>query len=498
MALARLTSGAVLEGFTLGALLHKGGMAHLWEVTHPDIAGPLLMKVPKLGEGEDPAAIVSFEMEQMILPRLSGLHVPKVHAVGDFARQPFIVVERIMGDTLLPRLKELPLTVPEIARIGAKVATALDSLHRQNVIHLDLKPSNIMVRPEADGRGGEAVMIDFGLSHHTGLPDLMAEEFRLPYGTAPYMAPEQVLGVRNYRRSDIFALGVMMYFFATAVRPFGDPQTLKGLKERLWRDPLPPRKWRGDIPAWFQEIVLRCLEVNPDARYPTAAQLAFDLRNPEQVEMTGRGDRLKQDGWLTAQRRKHNPDTYAPARKLATQSRIAAAPIVAVAVDLSDSSTDLSVALRDRLANVLVNTPSARVACVNVLKQNRISQDTSVDDGGENKHVKRLVALKHWAKPLGLPEGRITFHVLEAINPGDAILEYANTNHVDHIVMGARQESTRRTILGSVSGQVAAHAPCTVTVVRQRNWPTADGQDTAAAGGRAPRKAASEPYTGVA
>jgi serine/threonine protein kinase len=473
MANARLVPGDVLDGFTLETLLHKGGMAHLWQVRHPGFDVPMLMKVPKLSEGEDPAAIVSFEMEQMILPRLTGPHVPKVLAVGDFAKQPFIVVERIMGDTLLPRLKQLPLEATEIARIGAQIATALDSLHRQNVIHLDIKPSNIMFRPEVDGRGGEAVLIDFGLSHHTGLPDLMAEEFRLPYGTAPYMAPEQVLGVRNYRRSDIFALGVLMYFFATAVRPFGDPQTLKGLKERLWRDPLPPRKWRPDIPPWFQEIVLKCLEVDPDKRIPTAAQLAFDLRNPDQVQLTARAERLTQDGWLAVMKRKHNPDTFAPAKKLATQSRIASSPIVAVAVDVSENNAELAVALRDKLASVLANTPAARVACVNVLKQNRLAQDVAIDEGGQNKHVKRLVSLKHWAKPLGLPEGRITFHVLEAINPADAILEYANVNHVDHIVMGARQESTRRNILGSVSGQVAAHAPCTVTVVRQRNWPTA-------------------------
>jgi eukaryotic-like serine/threonine-protein kinase len=470
MAKAKLTPGMVIDGFTLVERLHKGGMAHLWRVTHENHARTsLLMKVPKLAEGEDPAAIVSFEMEMMILPRLSGPHVPRFVAVGTLATQPYLVMEEITGSTLLPKLKELPLDAAEVADIGARIARALDSLHRQDVIHLDLKPSNIMFRET-----GEAVLLDFGLSHHTGLPDLMKEQFRLPYGTAPYMAPEQVLGVRNYRRSDVFALGVLLYFFATAVRPFGDPQTLKGLKERLWRDPHPPRHWRKDIPDWLQEVILRCLEPNPEKRYPTAAQLGFDLRHPAQVRLTARATKARQDGWLATMRRKHNPDTFAPARKLATQSQIGASPIVAVAIDLREQSSELADALRAQVRLAMQSSPNCRVACVNVLKQSAISNDTSLDADGASRHIKRLVALEHWARPLGLPQGAVTFHVLESTSPPDAILDYARTNHVDHIIMGARAESLKRNMLGSVSAQVAAHAPCTVSVVRQRVWPDAE------------------------
>ena len=189
-------------------------MATLWSVSHPDITCPLLMKVPNLFEGEDPAAIVSFEMEQMILPRLTGPHVPKFYAAGDFSRQPYVVMEHVEGQSLLTHLDHLPLPVSDIAALGAEIATALDDLHGQHVVHLDIKPSNLMRRPD-----GRIVLVDFGLSRHDQLPDLMAEEFRLPYGTAPYMAPEQVLGVRTEPRADLFALGVLMYFFATGTRP---------------------------------------------------------------------------------------------------------------------------------------------------------------------------------------------------------------------------------------------------------------------------------------
>ena len=96
---------------------------------------------------------------------------------------------------------------------------------------------------------GEAVLIDFGLSHHNQLPDLLQEEFRLPYGTAPYMAPERLLGVRDDPRSDLFSLGVLLYFFTTGVRPFGESETLRGMRRRLWRDPYPPRKLEAGLSA---------------------------------------------------------------------------------------------------------------------------------------------------------------------------------------------------------------------------------------------------------
>jgi serine/threonine protein kinase len=97
--------------------------------------------------------------------------------------------------------------------IAAKTAAALADLHRQNVIHHDIKPSSVMFRPS-----GEALLIDFGLWHHSQLPDLLQEEFRLAYGTAPYMAPERLLGVRDDPRSDLFSLGVLLYFFTTGMR----------------------------------------------------------------------------------------------------------------------------------------------------------------------------------------------------------------------------------------------------------------------------------------
>jgi eukaryotic-like serine/threonine-protein kinase len=464
MAKTRLETGFVLDGFTIGELIHRGGMASLWEVTRASDPTPLLMKIPVLHEGEDPAAIVSFEMEQMIMPRLKGQHVPRHVANGDFAVQPYIVMERMAGETLLPQLKNLPLPVEKVAAMGAAIADALESLHRQDVIHLDLKPSNIMFRPS-----GEAVMIDYGLAHHRELPDLLQEEFRLPYGTAPYMAPEQVMGVRSDPRSDIFALGCLLYFFATGVRPFGDPQKLKGLKKRLWRDPVPPRKLKPDIPPWFQEIVLRCLEVKAGRRYPTPAQLAHDLRNPTQVQLTARAEKLQKDGFFAVLKRKGEPPRALIDRPPEREAEASDAPIVAAAINLDDMTPELADKLRRTLLRILERAPQARLAVLNVLKLNRIAMDQTLDEQGNNKHVARLVGLKDWARPMKLNQGRITYHVLEAVDPADTLLDYARVNNVDHIVMGARANSTMRKILGSVSGKVAMEAPCTVTVVRVRD-----------------------------
>jgi serine/threonine protein kinase len=452
--------GVVVDGFRLDEIVHQGGMAMLWQVSRAGATMPMLMKVPRIGEGADPAAIVSFEMEQMILPKLSGEHVPKFIAVGGFDVHPYIVMEAIAGKSLLPRLSELPLPYAEVAEIGVKISHALDDLHRQHVIHLDVKPSNIMFRPN-----GEAVLIDFGLSHHDQLPDLMQEEFRLPFGTAPYMSPEQLRGIRNDPRSDLFALGVLLYFFATGVRPFGESETLRGMRRRLWRDPVPPRKLRPDFPRWLQEIVLRCLEIEPAWRYPTAAQLAFDLSHPDEVKLTGRSERLKRDPFTTVLRRRFNTDISRPRDKPALAIQIAAAPIIAVAVDL-DGSSPLNEGLRITAGRILATLPSARLACLNVLKQARLAIDMTLDAQGHNKHIDRMVGLKAWAEPLKLQERRLTVHVIEAVDPAAAILEFAAANQIDHILIGARQDSLLRTLLGSVSAKVAAEATCSVTVVR--------------------------------
>ena len=149
---------------------------------------------------------------------------------------------------------------------------------------------------------------------------------------------------------------------------------------------------------------------------------------------------------------------------------------------MAEGHADIKYALRVTTERILATLPSARLACLNVLKQGRLTIDTTLDETGHNKHVERMVGLKDWAEPLKLDDRRLTVHVLEAIDPAAAILEFAQSNRVDHILIGARQDSLMRKLLGSVSAKVAAEATCTVTVVR----PTyIDKVREAAFGGRA-------------
>ena len=464
---AALEPGVVIDGFRLETRVHQGGMANLWQVNHPDHAQPLLMKVPRLRPGEDPATIVGFEVEQMILPTLTGPHVPHFIARGDFTHQPYIVMERIEGSSLASRADDAPLALDEVTELGARIAAALHDVHRQHVVHLDLKPENVLQRGD-----GTAVLVDFGLSRHDALPDLLAEEFRQPMGSWPYIAPEQLHFVRSDPRSDLFALGVMLYQFTTGELPFGEPQSMRALRRRLHVQPAPPRALRSDCPPWLQELILKCLEVDPAQRWQGAAHVALALADPRQVPLSARAHRSAAAGWLARLRRRYFALGQGAPTKAPRSARVQATrnPIILAAVDLSEGSSELAVQVREIVRRVVTTEPGARLACVSVLKTGLLSVDDYNDARGANRQVLQLAALKHWARPiskgLNLDEGRLTFHVLESTDPAAALIEFAQRNGVDQIVMGARGHSTLRRYLGSVSSQVVAQAPCTVTVVR--------------------------------
>ena len=466
----RLETGTNIDGFLIGPCLHAGGMAHIYEVTYADarpVPFPMVMKVPRMTAGDGAENIIGFEVEHQILQVLQGRHVPRFVAAGDLLTIPYLVMEHVQGQTLQQVIDQYTenstsASFADIAKIGAAIARAAHSLHQQNTCHLDLKPANVLLHPD-----GHAVLLDFGLSCHAHFPDLLAEELRKAIGSPTWIAPEQVVGVRGDPRSDIFAIGVMLYELATAELPFGNPAPPGGMRQRLWMDPPPPRKLRPDIPNWLQEIILRCLHPQAALRYPSAAHLAFDLEHSDQVRITARGQQTKGTSfwvhfkrWLKAAGMHYHPSPL-PAQQSDE------VPIVMVALPHYDVRDDTLYSLKQAVARSLGIRPGARLAVVTVISPHQSS--TSDDDSSETTlHRQYLTMQRQWAQGLDLQQHQCSFHVLESGDVAEALLRYAQGNQVNMIVMGAATHGVQmQRVITPVPIKVAMEAPCTVILVKQ-------------------------------
>ena len=459
MARTPLAAGTMIDDFLLEQGLHQGSAAAVWRVSHPDFADPIVMKVPVLDSGGDSSLLVGFEVEQMIMAELSGPHVPRLVATGDFTVQPYIVMEYVAGLSLARRLAEPPIALDEVIRGVMALAEAVGDLHQQHVLHLDLKPASVLFREQ-----GVAVIIDFSRSRHEHLPDLLAEQGRGPAGATEYMAPEQLLSVRSDKRSDIFALGAIAYHMATGELPFGKPARVKDVRRRVWRDPVPPRKLRPEIGAGLQEVILKCLEPIPDRRYATAEELSFDLRHLDLVELTERAGRAERADMRTTVGRWLRARGTMTAIAAASAKPALRAPIILVVIDLQPGLDQLRRALLEAAASVMANMPGARLACLNVIEDSQRAGDGKADSDRGNVHIDRMIKLRSWAQPLQLPRGKVTYHLVESRNLARGVLDFAKSNKVDHLVVGAPHAS------GAAANKLTMHitsaAPCTVTVVR--------------------------------
>jgi len=454
-------TGRSLDGFTLEEQVHAGGESAIWRVTREGLRLPMVMKLPTPQDLDEAGPVVGFEVEQMIMPRLSGPHVPRFIAAGEVDGQPYLVMECIPGASLDVRMGVAPLSPEEVAGIGARVAAALHDLHRQHVIHLDVTPANVLFR-----EGGDAVLIDFGRARHDQIPDLMVEVLTRETGTDAYSSPEQVFRVRNDPRSDVFSLGVIMYELVTGALPFGGAPGSTGFRRRLYAEPDPPRGLNAACPDWLQEIILRCLETDPARRYASAAQLAFALQNPGQVVLTGRAESTGRAGFLSAAGRWLRYAVSGPSAAGTVPWPPNAVPIIMVAVDISAGEEVVAAELRHAAQRICRSERSARLTCVTVRETPPIMVDSDTSVNGESLRMQHLTELIRWARPLELPVELLSFHVLDAPDPAAALVAYARANDVEHIVIGARGSFPKRSPIGGVSARVAAESPCTVTVVR--------------------------------
>jgi len=453
-----------IDGFRLGEALHVGTMATIYRLVGPEGKLPLIIKVPRLGPGERSVNVIAFEVCRMVLGALAqGPHHPTLVAYGDVETIPYLVMEYVDGARLSDSVDRAPLAPNEIAELGAALALALHDLHRQDVVHLDLKPTNVLYRAS-----GDAVLIDFGLAHHGHYPDLLAEELRYPVGNWVYMAPEQVLGVRCDPRSDIFALGGILYELATGRLPFGKPASIAELRTRLYRDPDPPRALVPGVPEWLQEIILHCLEVDARNRYTSADAVAFELANPARVEITERGARERRAGTSSRFRRWLQSRKFEPAPCPPPSTDVGVVRIVLVALDSENTDERLLETMRGAARRLIAADDRCRIACATVVPPAAALSGERYEETATGRHIKQLVNLRRWAKPLDLPDERVTYHVLESDKPAAAIVDYATMNDVAQILLGAPKRGAPARLFPGVTAQVVAEAPCSVSVIRPR------------------------------
>jgi eukaryotic-like serine/threonine-protein kinase len=443
MAHPGLREGALVDGFVIGARVQLAAMSALYRVTRPGEMRPLVMKLPRVGAGASRESLVAFETEAAILPALSGPHVPAFVAAGEIEGTPYLVSEWIEGQLLEERVGA-PLVPLEVAAIGAAFADALHSVHAQGVIHLDVKPGNAILRGD-----GSIALIDFGFAHREGHPDLIAEQTRFALGSAPYVSPEQLLGSRRERQSDLFALGVVLYELATGELPFGEPDS--DVRNRLWLEPLPPSA-RAPVPPWLQEVILHSLEPHAERRYASAAHVAFDLRHPEQVPIGVRATKARRAGALAHVRRFLRARSELGERLRLPEPVPSQTPIVLVAIDTNDIDDPRHAAILSVVAKIVDLSDEFRLLCLSVIAP-------------EQQSLEHVARLRRWAAPLGLSGERLALHALEATSPADVIVELARYNNVDLVVLGAPSEGGRAWSQSVASG-VTPRVRCSVHLAR--------------------------------
>ncbi|MFD5883025.1 protein kinase [Streptomyces yangpuensis] len=274
--------------------LGEGGMGQVWEAQDETLGRPVAVKVISLlsgGGSRGDEARARFLREAQITAQLQHPNIVTVHDLGETgtgdAKAPFLVMERVRGEGLDAKLRRDVVTLPDAARWGAQICDALADAHSAGITHRDIKPSNILITPT-----GTVKVLDFGIARAA---DPYATSDRLTQtgfivGTPPYMAPEQARGFPE-PRSDLYALGCLLFELITGQLPFQAPDTLGYLTAHLTQEPPAPSSVSAGIPSTWDDLVLSLLHKDPDQRYPNAVDVAQALRQldhaPQPTPSTG-------------------------------------------------------------------------------------------------------------------------------------------------------------------------------------------------------------------
>ena len=273
-----LSPGTRLGRYEVVRLLGAGGMGEVYLAKHERLQREVALKVLPTGVLSDDASRKRFRNEALALSKLNHPNIETVHDFDTQEDMDFLVMEYLPGETLDAKLASGPLPEKEIARLGAQITEGLTAAHAQDIIHRDLKPGNLVVTPD-----GRLKILDFGLAK---LLPRVGEKSQIETvtnsdavsGTLPYMAPEQLRGETMDARTDIFALGSVLYEMATGKRPFPEESSPRLIDAILHQTPVTPRAVKASVSPELERVVLKCLEKDPTLRYQSATEVGVDLR----------------------------------------------------------------------------------------------------------------------------------------------------------------------------------------------------------------------------
>jgi serine/threonine protein kinase/Flp pilus assembly protein TadD len=255
-----------------------GGMGEVYRARDEQLHRDVAIKILPVGAAGDPTARSRLLREARAAAALNHPHVCTIHEVGEFEGQPFISMELIEGDPLDVAIPAAGLPPARVLRLGVQIADALAHAHQKGIVHRDLKPANVILL-----RDGRAKVLDFGLATRaSGEPvgeattqsEIWLSQPGSVAGTLPYMSPEQLCGRAADGRSDIWALGVLLYEMASGSRPFRG-QTGPEVSARILKDAPPPLA--SGVPAPLRALIDRCLEKAPANRYQAAGEVRAAL-----------------------------------------------------------------------------------------------------------------------------------------------------------------------------------------------------------------------------
>jgi len=276
-------AGDQLDHYRIEAAVARSGMATIYRATDLRTNRAVAIKIPHPEVESDPALCDLFRREEEIGQLMDHPGVMKVYRDDDRSRV-YMVMEWVPGRLLRKILAEQHTFAPERAiRLTLRILDALDYIHSRGVTHRDMKPENVMVDDDDNIK-----LIDFGIASSAGARRLTFAKFSPTMGTPDYISPEQVKGKRGDGRSDLYALGVMLYEMLTGKVPFTGANPFLIMNDRLLNPPVPPREVDPSITPELQEIIYRALERDPKNRYATARDFARDLEHPEAVGVPDR------------------------------------------------------------------------------------------------------------------------------------------------------------------------------------------------------------------